>query len=167
MRSTIRNAAALALLFAIPVVVGPIRPASAFEVAKGCDAPPSSGGGKTFYIDPQHGSMTNDGSETKPWRTLAEVLAPQNRLLAKRKLGGKASDGTLAVDGEGPIKPGDTLVLMSGEHGDVVVNQVENDSFISVVAGKQQTPVIPDHVRGQVVALALRRPEISKRSYDG
>jgi hypothetical protein len=30
--------------------------------------------GKDFYVDPQNGSMDNDGSAVKPWRTFQEVL---------------------------------------------------------------------------------------------
>ena len=130
-------------LFALTCLSGITSRASAIEVAKGCDAPPTSSHGHTFYIDPQRGSMTNDGSEARPWRTLAEVMAPQNHMVATRKHRENTKDGSmLAVNPQGPIKPGDTLVLMNGDHGDVDIRQYANTDFISVVAGKDQTPLI-------------------------
>jgi hypothetical protein len=129
-------------LFALACGVGAIGPATAQEVSKGCDAPLSSPHGKTFYIDPQRGSMANDGSGARPWRTLTEVMSPQNHMVATRKHRDNSSDAMEPINPEGPIKPGDTLVLMSGDHGTVDIRQYANDAFISVVAGKQQTPVI-------------------------
>jgi len=118
-------------------------PALAVEVARGCDAPPDTPHGRTFFIDPERGSMANDGSEAKPWRTLAEVLAPGSRMVATMKWRENSKDGSqLPINPDGPIHPGDTLVLMSGDHGDVDLKQFVNRDFIFVVAGKDQTPVV-------------------------
>ena len=116
----------------------------AFEVASGCDQPPSGGNGKTFFVDPTRGSKDNDGSEQLPWRTLAEVLDPGNHLIATSAYT-RTRDGLgppAPVNPTGPVKPGDTIVLMSGDHGDVVAKQYVNSDFISVVAGKGQTPLV-------------------------
>lgn len=56
--------------------------AGALEVAAGCDEPRASEHGRTFFVDPERGDKSNDGSEQKPWRTLAEVLDPANRLVS-------------------------------------------------------------------------------------
>ncbi len=71
----------LALAIAPLAVIGPAKAAELF-VAQGCDLPKGPGGGHKFYIDPVHGSMSNDGSEQHPWRTLAEVLAPSSHLIS-------------------------------------------------------------------------------------
>ena len=100
------------------------------EVAAGCDAPAPSEGGHRFFVDPTRGSRSNDGSEQKPWRTLAEVLDPATHLVAT------------PINPDGPIRPGDVVVLMTGDHGTVAIEQYANKGFISVVAGEGQTPVV-------------------------
>ncbi len=118
--------------------------AAELTVAQGCELPKGPAGGHEFYIDPIHGSMSNDGSKQHPWRTLAEVLAPSSHLISSFAYVNYAKgDRTLKpVNPQGPVKAGDTLVLMSGDHGDVDLRQYENKDFIYVVAGKDQTPVI-------------------------
>ena len=117
---------------------------NALEVASGCDAPLSIESGRHFFVDPEHGDKENDGSEARPWRTLAEVLDPTNHLIATQSYGRTAQGlGPLQpVNPSGPIKEGDTIVLMSGDHGDVSLDQYVNNGFISIVAGKDQTPVV-------------------------
>jgi hypothetical protein len=116
----------------------------ALEVAAGCDEPRSGENGKTFFVDPTRGSRDNDGSERLPWRTLAEVLDPANHLVATSAYS-RTKDGLgqpEPINPAGPVKPGDTIVLMSGDHGNVNARQYVNSDFISVVAGKGQTPVV-------------------------
>ena len=61
----------------------PIRPAVTHGSLRsyrprGCAEPITpSVGHHSFYVDPERGDKTNDGSAEKPWRTLAEVLDPQ------------------------------------------------------------------------------------------
>lgn len=133
----------LALAIAPLAIVGPAKAAELF-VAQGCDLPKEPGGGHKFYIDPVHGGMSNDGSEQHPWRTLAEVLAPSSHLISSFAYVNYAKGGRdlQPVNPQGPVKAGDTLVLMSGDHGDVDLRQYENRDFVYVVAGKDQTPVI-------------------------
>ena len=119
--------------------------ATAIEVAHGCDVRNTSNGGRNFYVDPVRGAKDNDGSEAKPWRTLAEVLDPNNHLVATRTYGRRTLDGalpTVPINPNGPIRPGDTIVLMSGDHGTVDVSKYVNQNFISVVAGPGQTPLV-------------------------
>jgi hypothetical protein len=114
------------------------------DVAAGCDIPQSAQHGRRFFVDPIRGARENDGSEQRPWRTLAEVLDPESRLIATQAYTRTSSGlGPRApINPAGPIKPGDTIVLMSGDHGDVKASQYVNDEFISVVAGNDQTPVV-------------------------
>lgn len=72
----------------------------------------------TYYADPEKGSPDNDGSAAAPWRTLEEAVK-----------GGKLAK----------LKGGDTLLLASGKHGDVRIDG-NNDEFITIAAGKDQTP---------------------------
>ena len=58
----------------------------ALEVAAGCDEPRASAHGRTFFVDPSHGDKSNDGSEQKPWRTLAEALDPAKQARLDPKL---------------------------------------------------------------------------------
>ena len=118
--------------------------AGAFEVAAGCDEPRASEHGRTFFVDPSHGDKSNDGSEQKPWRTLAEALDPMNHLVSTRSYGrtGDSLGPPAPINPKGPIKPGDTIVLMSGDHGAVDASRYVNSNFISVVAGPGQTPLV-------------------------
>ena len=116
----------------------------ALEVPPGCDAPQASGGGHTFFVDPARGDKGNDGSEQRPWRTLAEVLDRAAHLVATRSYV-RTRDGLAPpspINPAAPIQPGDTIVLMSGDHGAVDVPGYVNADFISVVAGKDQSPLV-------------------------
>jgi hypothetical protein len=120
------------------------KSADAFQVAQGCDAPRSIEGSQTFFVDPSRGAKGNDGSADRPWRTLSEVLDPANHLVATKAYG-RTKEGLgppAPINPGGPIRPGDTIVLMSGDHGSADFRQYANDAFISVVAGKGQTPIV-------------------------
>lgn len=128
--------------------------AQAGEVAapatySGCAGPRPTSNGHTFYIDPGRGSLRGDGSKMRPWRTLAEVFsqnlfanAPthwdnQHRIMVR--------NNPLA-----PIKSGDTLVLMSGDHGRVLIQGqfggpitgYDNADFITVEAAPGANPIV-------------------------
>lgn len=129
---------AIHFLMAVPSAV-----AAALTVPVGCDAPAALAGRK-FYVDPVRGSAANDGSSDHPWRTLSEVLDTNRHLVATRSytrisnsLGPVAS-----INPVGPIKPGDTIVLMSGDHGVVEASGYVNDRFITVESGKGQIPIV-------------------------
>jgi hypothetical protein len=74
----------------------------------------------TYYVDPTTGSASNDGSKDKPWKTLAEVV----------------SSGALAK-----TKPGDTILLRSGNHGSVTITG-SNTDFITIAAEKGEKPTL-------------------------
>jgi len=89
-----------------------------------------------FYIDPKHGEASGDGSEAKPWRSPQETIdcglvqsrgwdaLPYN---PERKLVPK-NDGA-------PIKPGDTIWLRSGDHGEVTIRKhYVSPKWVGVVA---------------------------------
>ena len=136
----------MTFLFALVLALVAIpAQAASVEVAHGCDVPRASNGGRMFFVDPARGAKENDGSEARPWRTLGEVLDPANHLVATRSYGRRTSEGafpTEPVNPAGRVRPGDTLVLMSGDHGAVDVMRYVDQDFISVVAGSRQTPLI-------------------------
>ncbi|GAA6169351.1 choice-of-anchor Q domain-containing protein [Sessilibacter corallicola] len=96
----------------------------------------------TFYIDPINGSSSNDGSQELPWRTLQEVI--ENRLIESQRWSAPYSaDSTLEnVNVGAPVKAGDTLVLMSGYHGDIALDRYINAEDIVIQAGLNQTPTV-------------------------
>ena len=116
--------------------------ASALDGADNCDEPRLSPEGRKFFIDPARGAMDNDGSESKPWRTLAEVLDSASHQISTRTYVGAPSASPMPINQNGPVKPGDTLILMSGNHGAVHVPGYVNDDYISIVAAPGQTPVV-------------------------
>lgn len=103
--------------------------AQAISVSDGCSIPDSSSQKRAFYVDPMKGSMSNDGSATRPWRTLAEVLDGKSKLIATQ-------DGNRSA----PIKPGDIIYLNSGDHGNVQIAGAVNSDFITVQAAPGQIP---------------------------
>ncbi|MFO0984709.1 MAG: right-handed parallel beta-helix repeat-containing protein [Planctomycetota bacterium] len=90
---------------------------------------PDSSGGKTFYLDPVHGSMSNSGrSPQQAWRTLEEVAAANYFGY--------------------PIAAGDELILMTGNHGNVRLHKIVNGSWLTIRAGAGQFPMIQS-LRGE------------------
>lgn len=122
---------ALATIFHANVGVG-----AELQVPAGCDKPSQASEGRKFYVDPVHGASTNDGSAARPWKTLSEVLDPRNHLVSSRAYTRTPTGlGPLApVNPNGPIKPGDTIVLMSGDHGVVATRNNANENFMFVSA---------------------------------
>jgi hypothetical protein len=85
---------------------------------------PGVSNGRAFYVDPQSGSPDGDGSKAHPWRTLAEVLSPRAGAKGKPAFGG-----------------GDTIYLLSGDHGAVSVTG-RNSDFVTVRAAPGAKPVL-------------------------
>jgi parallel beta-helix repeat protein len=94
-----------------------------------------------FYIDPQHGDPSGDGSANRPWRSLQEVIDrglvqsrgwdslpynPERKLVAKNEAA--------------PIKPGDTIWLRSGDYGDVTIRKHYNAGVVAIAAQQGHVP---------------------------
>ena len=90
--------------------------------------------------------MSGDGSAANPWRTLAEVLNPANKLIATQQHGSGYNNGSdtalHAVNPTAPIKAGDLILLKSGDHGAVTVSNMFNADFITVGAAPGAVPII-------------------------
>ena len=127
----------------------------AAEVYAGCAEPGPTG--KVWYIDPVNGKTPADGgngSQTAPWNSLTGVLSfkfppgytcpllssvPYYHVVEGKRV--YVADQL----GSPPVQPGDTIMLMSGNYGDIVIGdyskQVVNPSFVTVKAAPGQTPV--------------------------
>ena len=74
----------------------------------------------TYYVDPAKGASGGDGSEARPWKTLAEVVD-----------GGRFHK----------VKAGDTVLLGTGYHGAVSISG-KNADFITIAGGPGQAPTL-------------------------
>ena len=99
--------------------------------------------GNTFYVDPVAGSKEGDGSASDPWRTLEEVLA--NNLIETRRLARKPYVPGIPLvpkNAGAPVGAGDTIVLMTGYHGQISEAGAYNRQTITVAAGEGETPTL-------------------------
>lgn len=73
---------------------------------------------KNYFVDPLNGSMLNNGSFSKPWSTLSDVMSEKH------------------------FSDGDTLFLRSGFHGKNVIVKGSQISNIVIIAEKGELPQI-------------------------
>jgi hypothetical protein len=75
---------------------------------------------------------------------LSEVLDPANHLIASQSYASFATgDHSLRkINPNGPIKAGDTIYLLSGDHGSPTVRGYVNSGFITVEAAPGQVPIV-------------------------
>jgi len=96
---------------------------------------------KRFFVDPAVGSMSNDGSETSPWSTLKEVFDSGKIETRKFQTKPATAQGAMVIKNPGaPVKAGDTLVLKSGFHGEILAIEYYNDDYITIMADKGHSP---------------------------
>jgi len=80
--------------------------------------------GTTFYVDPVNGSPSGHGSQANPWRTIEQVFT--GGLI---ETWGK---GSVPINPGAPIKGGDTILLLSGYHGEVNIEGWYNRKAIII-----------------------------------
>jgi parallel beta-helix repeat protein len=128
----------------------------AAEVYQGCAQPGPTG--KVWYVDPVNGKTPaagGDGSQTAPWNSLQGVLSFRfpsgyTRPLLSSVPYVHVVDGkrVYVADqlGSPPVQPGDTIELMSGDYGDVVIGDYNagtyNSDFVTIKPAPSQTPVL-------------------------
>jgi hypothetical protein len=143
----------LLLAFAVPV--------RGAQVYSGC-ALPSPTPRHTWYIDPVHGKTPaagGNGSQAAPWNSLNGVLSGawganitvpgySRPLLSSVPYNHIANGQLTAIAdqlGNPPVQPGDALMLMSGNYGDIGIGDFNlpttNSDFVTVEAAPGQTPV--------------------------
>src|SRR5579871_3212352 len=137
------NWAALAL-------AGCIVPAHGQQVYPGCAIPPASPN-NVWYIDAVNGSASGNGSQAQPWSSLQAVVTSVNGaspLLSTVPYRHRDANGAwvVAPNPAAPIQPGDEILLMSGNYGDVVIGSyntaITNSQFVTIAAAAGQTPVL-------------------------
>lgn len=94
-----------------------------------------------FVVDPEQGSISNTGAPDSPWSTLEEVLE-----------GGKL--GTT-------VQAGDRLLLRSGYHGDLLVDEGSFDPPVVIEADVGATPEVRRLRLSNVSGLVIRGLSIS------
>jgi hypothetical protein len=147
------------IVVALLAFAAPVRAA---QVYKGCSVP-SATSRHTWYVDPVNGKTPaagGDGSQAHPWNSLQGVLSGlwganitypgYTRPLLSTvpyKHRNAAGAWTYAADimGSPPVNPGDAIMLMSGNYGDIVIGDYNlpttNSDWITVEAAQGQTPV--------------------------
>lgn len=120
--------------------------ASAAEVYPGCAVPPTTFK-HVWYIDPVNGKTAAAGglgTQAAPWNSLQAVFSVQSGY--KIPLLSSAPFGNDMHPGGGPVQPGDEILLMSGNYGDVSTSDwtigLKNPGFITIAAAPGQTPVL-------------------------
>jgi hypothetical protein len=151
---TLGYAVVLLLPFAVPV--------RAAQVYSGCSVP-SATSRHVWYLDPVNGKTPaagGTGSQASPWNSLAGVIAGQwgasnfsvpgytRPLLSSVPYYHIVNGARISVAdqiGNPPVQPGDALMLMSGNYGDVSLGDFDlsttNSDFVTVEAAPGQTPV--------------------------
>jgi Right handed beta helix region len=137
--------------------------ARAAQVYPGCAVPPATSTGKTWWVDPVNGKTTAAGglgTQAAPWDSLNGVISGSwgtpgysvpgytRPLLSSvpyfHIAGGKRVDAADDL-GSPPVRPGDTIELMSGNYGDIGLGnymlQIVNSDWITIEAAPGQTPV--------------------------
>jgi hypothetical protein len=96
---------------------------------------------KTFYIDPQSGASSGDGSAANPWQTLQQVIAA-NLIETQQPASTPYTWGQplKAKNAGAPVKAGDTLLLRTGYHGSITISGAYNAGYITVAAQAGNTP---------------------------
>jgi hypothetical protein len=131
-------------------------PVRAAQVYSGCAAPPSTFR-HVWYFDPVHGKTQvagGNGSQAAPWNNLQALIQAEPGysfpLLTTAPYGQVPVPGKPAVvttgPKAGPIAPGDEILLMSGNYGDLWLNlfnsEISNSAFITMAAAPGQTPIL-------------------------
>jgi hypothetical protein len=133
-----------------------VFPAHAANVYTGCSVPPSTFR-HVWYFDPVHGKTQaagGNGSQAAPWNNLQALTRPESGysypLLTTAPYRQVPVAGQPAVyqtgPQAGPVEPGDEILLMSGNYGDVSIGglspELSNSDFVTVEAAPAQTPVL-------------------------
>lgn len=95
----------------------------------------------TFYLDPQEGSMANDGSSEHPWTTVREVLDSNLvETYSPFEYPYLEGDSLILINEGAPVKAGDTLICRSGYYGELHISRKFNTDFITIKAETRHLP---------------------------
>lgn len=108
-----------------------------------CLAAPRAVGAATWYADPVNGSPDGDGSADAPWPGFDWIVA-NNKIESMKPAAYPYSEGDpLSVRNDGaPVQPGDTILMRTGDHGDVWIVGYFNPDWVTLRAEEGHTPVL-------------------------
>ena len=110
-----------------------------------------------WYFDPVHGKTQaagGNGSQASPWNNLQALVQAETGyaypLLTTAPYLQAVGPGkpwvTTTGPKAGPIAPGDEILLMSGNYGNLWLNvwaaEISNSAFVTIAAAPGQTPVL-------------------------
>ncbi|MEK7253840.1 MAG: hypothetical protein AAB316_03790, partial [Bacteroidota bacterium] len=97
-----------------------------------------------FYLDPLTGNMANDGSFSQPWSTLQAVFEadPFDTQVYSPTPYDPAVSVLVPKNPGAPVKPGDTLMLRTGDHGIVDYIAGFNADYITIMPQPGHLPVL-------------------------
>jgi len=124
--------------------------------------------GSTFYVDPVNGSSEGDGSAQNPWRTLQEVIE-KGLIETYQHSENYNPNSELVVVNEGaPVKGGDRLLLKSGYHGFIAVNNFIFNDWLTIEGESGHEAVLSQFMaNGAFKNFYLKNLIIKKDSYQG
>jgi hypothetical protein len=128
--------------------------ARAAQVYPGCAVPPTTFN-HVWYVDPVNGKTVSAGglgTQAAPWNSLQAVFSASRGykypLLTTAPYVRNPTTGLFSPGPDaGPIQPGDEILLMSGNYGDIAIGSqyggVNNSpAFVTIAAAPGQAPVL-------------------------
>src|ERR1700677_4087006 len=148
--------------YAVILLTALAVPVRAAQVYSGCSVP-SATSRHVWYVDPVNGKTPaagGAGSQASPWNSLTGIIGGAwatggfsvpgytRPLLSSVPYAHFINGAFLDVAdqiGNPPVQPGDALMLMSGNYGDIVLGnfnlETSNSDFMTVEAASGQVPV--------------------------
>jgi parallel beta-helix repeat protein len=124
--------------------------------------------GNMFYIDPVNGSMDGDGSEHNPWSTLQEVVEHNLIQFYKHTENYNPESALQLVNEDAPVKGGDEILLLSGYHGYLHVNNFVFNNWLTIKAKEGHIPVLSQiKMVGAFKNIYIKNITVIKESYQG
>lgn len=145
-----------ALSYAVIMLFCLAVPGRAAAVYSGCASPPSTFR-HVWYVDPVHGKTPaagGNGSQAAPWNSLQALVATEPGYsfplltTAPYRWVPVAGGPYVVAPGPkaGPVAPGDEVLLMSGNYGDIWLSTygvlISNSDFVTIASASGQTPVL-------------------------
>lgn len=96
----------------------------------------------TYYLDPEEGSLANDGSPQAPWTTVQEILDSNLiETFAPFEYPYNEGDSLILINEGAPVKAGDTLICRSGYYGPLHISRKFNTDYITIRAEDNHKPI--------------------------
>ena len=126
----------------------PPVPVPTTEIAAGCAVPVLAQTHHTFYVNP-NAAVMGDGSEAKPFNSLSALIT-EGYIATMPTYFNNTTKKLVKVMPNAPIQPGDVVLLMSGNYGNILIEGdysgptlgFDNSDFITIEAAPGQTPVL-------------------------